>query len=305
MPAILEPNHNSSHAEMDRNTLKTAQRGDSNSTEAVSALKAVHEMLNKFFSKSSLCEQHQEPTTIDINININTNTNTASTIAAQPLPAAQAKVINTNGTTDDKLKLAHQPKQDVNSFAADPNLDGSGSLSGTRANRATITTTNGAEGAQVPEPEQPDHQATNTTASEASKTGVVNGANGVNGVNGANGHPSTNRLRDLADEITRNIDAIGSGPGNPSEASARIKLTSAATELLGAVRPPPDTIMGWFAQMSIVSVVRVFQHWGVFEAIPAEKGASIATSELADKVGAEESLLSKFPSRPKSANPSY
>ena len=52
--------------------------------------------------------------------------------------------------------------------------------------------------------------------------------------------------------------------------------------------------MGWFAQMSIVSVVRVFQHWGVFEAIPMEKGASITTSDLAQKIGAEESLLSEL-----------
>lgn len=253
---------------MDRNTIKTTQRGDSNPTEAVKALKAVHDMLNKIFSKSSLCEQQQDTATIDCN-----------SLPAQPLPT-QAKII----TTDSKLD--HQSKQDVNSSAADPEmvLDGSGPLSGTRANQATTMTTNGAEGAQVPEPEQPGHQATKTSLSEASKNGVVNGTNGTNGL-------GANRLRALADEISRNIDALA--PGSPYEASARIKLTSAATELLGVVRAPPDSIMGWFAQMSIVSVVNVFQHWGVFEAIPAEKGASVSTSELAEKVGAEESLLSE------------
>lgn len=275
---------------MDRNTMKTTQRGDSKPTEAVKALQAVHELLNKIFSKGSLCEQQQDPPTTECTTN-----STPSPLVTQ-IPPTQAKKITINGANGDKSKLAHQPKHDVtvSSLATDPKVNGSGSVPGTGANQATTTTTNGAEGAQVPEPKQPDHQAGSTTTSEASKTGVANGTNGL----GATGNPGTNRLRALADEISRNVDALAStgpgGPGSPSEALARVKLTSAATELLGAVRPPPDTVMGWFAQMSVVSVVRVFQHWGVFEAIPAEKGASIATSELAKKVEAEESLLSEL-----------
>ncbi|KAK4213068.1 S-adenosyl-L-methionine-dependent methyltransferase, partial [Rhypophila decipiens] len=64
-----------------------------------------------------------------------------------------------------------------------------------------------------------------------------------------------------------------------------------ANELLGMVRPGQDTIMGWFAQMSVVSAVNVFQHWGVFDLIPSQPGVGISFWKLAEKVGVEEGLL--------------
>ncbi|KAK0620413.1 O-methyltransferase-domain-containing protein, partial [Immersiella caudata] len=57
-----------------------------------------------------------------------------------------------------------------------------------------------------------------------------------------------------------------------------------------SLRAPPEVIMSWFSTASVVSAVRLFQEWGVFDAIPAGPN-SISFSELADNVKAEESLL--------------
>ncbi|KAK0641670.1 O-methyltransferase-domain-containing protein [Cercophora newfieldiana] len=75
-----------------------------------------------------------------------------------------------------------------------------------------------------------------------------------------------------------------------------MQAAKAAFELTASLRSPPEVIMGWFSTGSIVSAVRLFQEWGVFDAIPAlvPGGAGppgISFSELAAKVEAEESLL--------------
>ncbi|KAK3688042.1 S-adenosyl-L-methionine-dependent methyltransferase [Podospora appendiculata] len=102
--------------------------------------------------------------------------------------------------------------------------------------------------------------------------------------------PDVDRLRFLAAEISRNVDSVA------KDELARVKITTAALELVGVVRTPADTIMSWFANASVVSAVRVFQHWGVFDAIPGVepeiKGQpGVSYAELADRVGAEESVL--------------
>ena len=96
---------------------------------------------------------------------------------------------------------------------------------------------------------------------------------------------SLDHLKSVSDEIRKNIDGAATGE------EARLKVLKPALELLGAIRPGPDTIMGWFANLSIVSVVRVFSHWRVFDLIPAEPGSSISYADLAAKVNADEALL--------------
>ncbi|KAK3338089.1 S-adenosyl-L-methionine-dependent methyltransferase [Neurospora tetraspora] len=77
----------------------------------------------------------------------------------------------------------------------------------------------------------------------------------------------------------------------------------------GAARPPPqEVIMGLFAQMSVVSAINLFKHWGIFDAIPipipitvtnnngsgseeSELNGGISFADLAEKVNVEQSLL--------------
>ena len=97
--------------------------------------------------------------------------------------------------------------------------------------------------------------------------------------------PDQDRIRGLADEIARNISQVA------TDEASRIKLTTAALELAAAVRPPGDTIMGWFANMSVISAVHLFLHWGAFDMIPSGKGETITYTELARRINAEEALV--------------
>ncbi|KAK4149246.1 hypothetical protein C8A00DRAFT_19033 [Chaetomidium leptoderma] len=95
------------------------------------------------------------------------------------------------------------------------------------------------------------------------------------------------RLQRLADEISRNISQM------ETDDSSRIKAATAALELAAAVRPPGDTIMGWFANMSVISAVRLFLHWGAFDIIPTEKGESITYTDLAERINADVGLVAR------------
>ncbi len=101
--------------------------------------------------------------------------------------------------------------------------------------------------------------------------------------------PDQDKLHSLLDQITRNLPHISTDDG------ARIKATTAALELAAVVRPPGDIVMGWFANMSVVSAVRLFIHWGAFEQIPLGKGERITVVELAGRIGADEPLVGTSP----------
>lgn len=97
-----------------------------------------------------------------------------------------------------------------------------------------------------------------------------------------------NRLQHLVDDITRNISH------STTDDASRIKAATAALELAAEVRPPGDTIMGWFANMSVISAVRVFLHWGAFDIIPSPKGERITYADLAARVNADEGLVGQY-----------
>ena len=130
------------------------------------------------------------------------------------------------------------------------------------------------------------------TKSAPQTNGHTNGINGIMSPDGiaAKGTmaPSggNEHLKRLAAEITRGVEAA-----NLDEVT-RMKLGAVAQELLNAVRLPTDQIMGVFAHMGIISAIRVLQSWKVFDTIPVT--GSISLAELAEKVGAEEVLLSMF-----------
>ena len=119
--------------------------------------------------------------------------------------------------------------------------------------------------------------------------------------------PDPARLAALSSTINSNLILLSSAQDGPDCETARVKAAAAAQELTNALRAPPESVMNWFINASIVSVVRLFQHWGVFDALPmpapglppSEQGMPV--SILAAKVEAEESIFRKplsFPPKP-------
>jgi hypothetical protein len=109
--------------------------------------------------------------------------------------------------------------------------------------------------------------------------------------------PDPARLAALSSTINSNLILLSSAQGGPDCETARVKAAAAAQELTNALRAPPESVMNWFINASIVSVVRLFQHWGVFDTLPmptpglppSEQGMPVPT--LAAKLEAEESIL--------------
>lgn len=111
--------------------------------------------------------------------------------------------------------------------------------------------------------------------------------------------PDPARLAALSSTINSNLILLSSAQGGPECETARVKAAAAAQELTNALRAPPESVMNWFINASIVSVVRLFQQWGVFDVLPmptpglppSVQGMPVPT--LAAKVEAEESILRK------------
>lgn len=131
----------------------------------------------------------------------------------------------------------------------------------------------------------------NTWESVGSATRTPKGAIKSNGTSAGTSYPSTTpipdqeRLLDLTAEIAYNVSQ------SPGDDSSRVKAVTAALELATALRPPGDIIMGWFGNMSVISAVRLFMHWGAFSIIPSGKGESIPYAKLAERINADEGLL--------------
>jgi hypothetical protein len=112
-------------------------------------------------------------------------------------------------------------------------------------------------------------------------------------LNSQNGQKATAKATDQivasAKALSKAAELLGSG-SSATEGVARMQIATAAQDLLRAVQAPPETVMGMFAQMSVVSAAHVFQDWRVFDTIPADK--PVAYSDLAAQLDADERLLS-------------
>ncbi|KAH6856912.1 S-adenosyl-L-methionine-dependent methyltransferase [Chaetomium sp. MPI-CAGE-AT-0009] len=147
-----------------------------------------------------------------------------------------------------------------------------------------------------------NYAATNTSLGAGIMESHGPGTHKLNGNNKANGtsvkasslsgppQPNQDLLLNLTAKIAHSISQITTDDG------ARIKAVTDTLELAAALRPPGDTIMGWFANMSVVSAVRLFVHWGAFDIIPSSKGESITYAELARRVNADEELIARVAS---------
>ncbi|KAK0670081.1 S-adenosyl-L-methionine-dependent methyltransferase [Cercophora samala] len=100
---------------------------------------------------------------------------------------------------------------------------------------------------------------------------------------------SHSELMNLAQEISAHLTEATSG----SE-PARLKVATAALQLAAALRPPSDAIMSLFANMSVVSAIRVFHHWGVLDLLPPDPTRGTACHEIARLINAEEGIVSRI-----------
>lgn len=135
-------------------------------------------------------------------------------------------------------------------------------------------------------------RAPKSVISDNSVAGKPEGISKGNGSSTSISHPSLpptynnqNSLLAFVTCITHNIYK------SATDDTYRIKAATAALELAAVLRPPSDIIMGWFANMSVISAVRLFIHWGAFAVIPTEPGERISYTELAERVNADEKLL--------------
>jgi hypothetical protein len=70
-------------------------------------------------------------------------------------------------------------------------------------------------------------------------------------------------------------------------------LLAAGTDLINAVSLPQDKLLLWLPQFTHITSIRLFIKWKAFEKIPTGDGADTSYAELAAKLGADVSLISK------------
>lgn len=109
----------------------------------------------------------------------------------------------------------------------------------------------------------------------------------------ANASQSSAELADKLDVWAKKLSSTAQSIRNKSEASFddRVAVSSTAQEMLRAVQQPMEQLMASFSFMVQFTAMRLFVKWKVFETLPSQ--GTISYKELAEKVGAEEALISK------------
>ena len=98
------------------------------------------------------------------------------------------------------------------------------------------------------------------------------------------------KLESWAKALTETAQSIRDSPGEVTR-DDRSRLSETAHGILRATQQPGDQLVDSFIGVVQLTAVRLFIKWNVFEKIP-EQG-SISYEELAAKVGAHTSLISK------------
>lgn len=103
-------------------------------------------------------------------------------------------------------------------------------------------------------------------------------------------------LEGLAAELGETARQLRQGDFSlDKDAKKRNQLIETANNLLTTVQQPIDQLMGYAYIFPALAAARLFVDWKVFEHVPAQ--GSISYSALAEKVGADVSLISKGPTR--------
>ncbi|KAL2258817.1 hypothetical protein VTK26DRAFT_7727 [Humicola hyalothermophila] len=196
-----------------------------------------------------------------------------------PTPEHSPRRKSKNGDGREQLTLGGECGAGTEGTEAEENKDMNGGRCGINEGSpaATATTTDPAINGQAPQ------AACNMTGSVGHNDKMTSNqpSTPVN-------KPEQEHLLRLVDEINHSVSQAA------TDDTARIKVATAALELANTVRTPADTVMGWFVNMSVVSAVRLFLHWGAFEAIPAGPDERITYSDLARMVDVDEGLLTRI-----------
>lgn len=106
--------------------------------------------------------------------------------------------------------------------------------------------------------------------------------------------PVADTLDALAQRLTETAQALRSGSLSlEADTLKRTGLIQAGTELIDAVSQPMDKFLLWLPQFTHITSIRLFIKWEAFAKIPAGEGVDISYAELAAKLGADVSLISK------------
>ena len=103
-------------------------------------------------------------------------------------------------------------------------------------------------------------------------------------------------LQAATDNLTTAVGEFVAGP-DVDDKGQRQKIIEAAEKIISVAKDPSDQGMDAMGQLTLIAANRIFWEWGVFDEIPLE--GSISYSDLAGKVDADVSVLSKPARLPK------
>lgn len=99
-----------------------------------------------------------------------------------------------------------------------------------------------------------------------------------------------NKLDGWAKKLTDAAQSIRKSDG--ASFDHKLTVTGTAQEILQTVQEPIEHFMGALVILVQFTATRLFVKWKVFEKIPMQ--GTISYKDLAEKVGADEALISKF-----------
>lgn len=101
-------------------------------------------------------------------------------------------------------------------------------------------------------------------------------------------------LEALAERLSKAAQDLRSGNLSlENDTTQRMGLIKASHDLIDTVGLPKDKALIWLPQCAHITAIRLFIKWKAFEAIPLDDDAAISESDLAAKLGANVSLISK------------
>jgi hypothetical protein len=106
--------------------------------------------------------------------------------------------------------------------------------------------------------------------------------------------PVANTLEALSKTLAKAAQDLRSGSLSlESDTLQRMGLLKAGTDLIDTVSLPQDKIVLFLPQIAHLTAIRMFIKWKAFEKVPTDDGATISYKNLAAKLGADVSLISK------------
>lgn len=109
----------------------------------------------------------------------------------------------------------------------------------------------------------------------------------------ANTSNSNLNLADKLDTLVKKLGDTAESIRKTGGASFdhKVTVTTAAQDILQTVQEPVEHLMGSMVMLVQFTATRLFVKWKVFETIPLQ--GLISYKELAEKVGADEALISR------------